>query len=220
MKIKIDNAAAGRAAKVEIRARVLAAVTPARAVVFDAFAGAGVMFEAVWRQAADYVGCDDRWHDDARCCFVADNRRVMRAVDLSRFTVFDFDAYGSPWEQALILAARRPLAAGERLGLVITEGTWLSTKGGVMPKTLRQATGVASVVVGNNVRARGMHGAMHDELIARALRTVVARLRGRIVQQWRAVGTTGARMRYLGVVVEGVPVAVKTTRRPRAGAAR
>jgi hypothetical protein len=195
---KVENAKRGWRAKVEIRRRVLAALTPGRARVFDAFAGPGLMWAEVWQHAAAYVGCDDRWHADARCCFVADNRRVMRCVDLAPFTVFDLDAYGSPWEQALILAARRHLAPGEQVALVLTEGTWMKTRTGTgWPAALRQACGITRAASGMGDKG------MHDELIARALRTVARTMGGRIVRQWRAVGTTGAQMRYLGLVLEG-----------------
>jgi hypothetical protein len=200
--VKVENARRGWRAKVEIRRHVLAAVTPARAVVFDAFAGSGLMWADVWKDAAAYVGCDLHWHHDARCCFVADNRRVMRCVDLAPFTLFDFDAFGSPWEQALILAARRRLAPGERVGLVLTEGTWIKARTGAWPAALRQACGISRAASG--AAGSRMGGwKMHDELITRALRAVVHRMGGRIVRQWRAVGTTAAYMRYLGVVVEG-----------------
>lgn len=195
---QVENAKLGWKAKVQIRQHVLEQITPARAVVFDAFAGPGLMWAEVWKHAAGYVGCDERWHPDARCCFVADNRRVMRCVDLAPFTIFDLDAFGSPWDQALILAARRHLAPGERVGLVLTEGTWMKTRTGTgWPAGLRQATGIS--------RTAGEMGdkGFHDELIGRALRSVVRKMGGTIVRQWRAVGVTGARMRYLGLVIEG-----------------
>jgi len=44
----------------------------------------------------------------------------MRALPLQEFSIFDFDAYGSPWEHAIILCARRRVQPGERLGLVLT----------------------------------------------------------------------------------------------------
>jgi hypothetical protein len=72
------------------------------------------MWTHVWREAAGYVGCDLKWFADERCCYVADNRRVLRCADLSSFTCFDLDAYGSPWEQALIVAARRETVARAR----------------------------------------------------------------------------------------------------------
>lgn len=199
---KVHNAESGWKAKVEIRQRVLEQLGPAQCRVFDAFAGAGLMWSAVWRQAATYVGCDERWHQDDRCCFAADNRRVLRCLDLSAFNCFDFDAFGSPWEQAIILAVRRPpLRRGERLGLVLTEGTSLKTalssERAGLPAALRQAAGLTRTAdVGG--------GRLHDELIARALAGVVRRMNGQVVKQWRAIGTTGAKMRYVGVVVEGM----------------
>jgi hypothetical protein len=36
------------------------------------------------------------------------NWRVMRAIDLAPINVFDFDGWGEPWEQVIMLAARRP----------------------------------------------------------------------------------------------------------------
>jgi hypothetical protein len=195
---KVDNAERGWRAKVEIRQRVLDELTPAKTVVFDAFAGTGLMWSAVWQQAAGYVACDERWHEDARCCYVADNRRVLRCIDLAPFTCFDLDAYGSPWEQALIIAARRPrLRRGERLGLVVTEGTSLSTRFGRWPAALRQATGLK--------RSAADVGAMHlhDDLITRALARLVRQMGGRLVRQWRSVGKSAAQVRYVGVVIEG-----------------
>src|SRR5262252_2796473 len=97
---KTNTAPIARAAKIEIRRNLLAAIKPAR--VFDAFAGAGELHDAVWCEAAEYVGCDEKWFRDHRLMYVADNRRVLRAVDLTAFNIFDLDAYGSPWEQALI----------------------------------------------------------------------------------------------------------------------
>jgi len=44
----------------------------------------------------------------------------MRALPLQEFSIFDFDAYGSPWEHVIILCARRQVQPGERLGLVLT----------------------------------------------------------------------------------------------------
>lgn len=161
--------------------------------VFDAFAGPGVMHAAVWKDAAGYVGCDSKWFNDDRLCFVADNRRVLRCIDLSPFTCFDLDAFGSPWEQALIIAARRPTKSGERIGLILTEGTSLKTRMKGMPGALGQAAGVNKAAT---------YGATHDELVDRALYGVARRMRCEVVRHWRAVGVTGAQMRYVGAVLE------------------
>jgi hypothetical protein len=126
--------------KVELRRRVLAAVAPAR--VFDAFCGLGRLFAEVWSQADAYVGCDARPWSPAESLprFVADNRRVLRCIDLHAFNVFDFDAYGSSWEQLLILAARRTWARGERGAVVITDGDVM--RFGLHAKTLAKMLGV------------------------------------------------------------------------------
>jgi hypothetical protein len=34
----------------------------------------------------------------------ADNRRVMRTVDLALFSIFDLGSFGLPWVQAIIIA--------------------------------------------------------------------------------------------------------------------
>src|SRR5690242_9791645 len=106
----IYNTKSARSAKIEIRQRVLDAIGAETAAVFDAYGGAGELYRAVWSKAARYVGCDQNWFRDERTMFVADNRRVMRAIDLGQFNVFDLDAFGSPYEQLTILAARRAVA--------------------------------------------------------------------------------------------------------------
>lgn len=88
---KRDNSKPAEAAKIKIRESVLAAIGAEQASVFDAFAGEGAMFKAVWSMAAQYVGCDkDAWYpDDPRMAFAkADNRRVLRAVDLRNYNIF------------------------------------------------------------------------------------------------------------------------------------
>jgi len=65
------------------------------AKVFDAFAGEGQMYSSVWNGADRYVGCDLKYRPDGRLMFAADNRRVLRAIDLAEFNIFDLDAYGS-----------------------------------------------------------------------------------------------------------------------------
>src|SRR5437764_15324750 len=121
---KTDNAPAAHRAKAGIRQAVLGAVGADQARVFDAFAGEGKMFAQVWHQAGrGYTGCDRKFYrGDPRRAFVADNRRVMRAIDLTQFNILDADAYGSPWEQLIIWAARRKVAPGELVGICFTEG--------------------------------------------------------------------------------------------------
>lgn len=190
----VDNHEASLPAKVELRRRVLAEV---QGPVFDAFAGSGQMFARVWKDAPGYVGCDLRWFNDGRLAFVADNRRVLRCVDLRAFKIFDLDAYGSPWEQVLIVAARRPIAPGERIGLCLTEGTELKLKMGARPKAMAQIAGLAA-------RSAGLVSGQ-DEIIDRALSGMASRMRARFVHVWRVRGKSAAHVRYFGIVLEGLP---------------
>lgn len=190
---KVDNAERGFKAKIEIRRNVLAAIGEAH--VFDAFAGEGRMFAHVWKDAASYVGCDLAWHPDRRLAYVADNRRVLRCLDLRRFNLFDLDAYGSPWEQAYIIARRRPVRQGETVGLVLTEGTGLKLKLGGWPKALLAVTGLSGRPAG---------GAKNqDETIMLAVRNLAGMMGCEVQRLWRARGATGSAMRYLGLVLVG-----------------
>lgn len=146
---KVDNNPGAMVAKVELREHVLKEMGAEQAHVFDAYCGTGEMYRAVWSRAASYVGCDGRqWRKTDPPRFVADNRRLMRAIDLSRFNVFDFDAYGSPWEQMVVLAARRKWAQDERGAVILTDGTGLKLGFGQVPHAMIELTGVTSVPPG------------------------------------------------------------------------
>jgi hypothetical protein len=191
---KTDNNPAAFKAKVDVRRRVLRAVGQP-AAVFDAFAGSGEMFSAVWKDADKYVGCDLKWARDGRKMFAADNRRVLRAIELGPFNVFDLDAYGSPWEQAIIIGDRRPVKAGEKLGLVLTEGAGLSYKANVVPLAIAMLTGLRKGIVGLAKK--------QDAVIDRAIAGLARRMNCSIEKRWQAEGRTGASMRYIGLVLKG-----------------
>ena len=192
---KVDNHVRSAPDKIEIRRNVLGEVG---ATVFDAFAGAGHMYRAVWKDAPGYVGCDKRWFPkDDRLAYVSDNLRVLRAIDLKPFGIFDLDAYGSPWEQAFVVAARRPVKPGERIGFCLTDGSSIKLKMGGAPIAMAQLAGL-------NPKAVGLAGS-HDEVIERALHGLAARMRCTLTRLWRARGTSAAKVIYLGVVMEGLP---------------
>jgi hypothetical protein len=193
--IQIDNHPRTAGDKAEIRRLVLEAVA---APVFDAFAGEGHMHRRVWHAAPGYVGCDLRWFpEDPRPAFVADNRRVLRCIDLGRFGIFDLDAYGSPWEAALIIAGRRTVRPGERIGFALTEGSYTKLKMGDSPRALATLCGMRAHTVGL--------AQAFDDVVAAALRGLAERMRCEIKRVWRARGKSAARVLYLGLVLEGRP---------------
>jgi hypothetical protein len=192
---KTDNHAAALEAKVAIRQRVLDDIGAGDARVFDAFAGEGQLYDRVWQQAGEYTGCDRVWYRDDRLMFVADSRRVLRALDLARFNIFDLDAYGSPWEHVAIICARRPMAPGERIGLVFTEGSGLKVKMGQLPFALAVMAGLRATMPGT---ARAF-----NNVLDRAILGTCRRLSCRVALRLQAKGKTGAAVHYVGLVLEG-----------------
>lgn len=139
----VANSPAARQAKVEIREKVLAKIGSHDARVLDLFCGEGEMFRAVWQNAASYVGVDARpWNVSHPPRFVADNRRLMRAIDLGHFNVFDLDAFGSCWEQLEILLHRRHWTPGEKGAIVLTDGSGTRARMGRFPDAMTRVTGL------------------------------------------------------------------------------
>jgi hypothetical protein len=156
------------------------------------------MYRGVWQEgAAEYAGCDERpWHRDDPPRFVADNTRLMRAIDLGRWNVFDFDAYGSPWDQALILAARRQWQEGERGALVLTDGSAFALGYTHIPPGLRELAGLKTK---DGPSTKSHVGDLMDMArIGWAKRSHVA-----ILKMWKAELRTGAGMVYSAMIFEG-----------------
>ena len=191
---KTDNNRQAFRAKVEIQRRVLE-VVGRDVVVFDAFAGSGEMYSAVWKVAKGYTGCDLKPQRDGRLMFAADNRHVLRVANLAEFSLFDLDAYGSPWHQAIIIADRRRVAPGELFGLVLTEGGGFAYKSNIIPEAIGLLTGLKTGIVGLSKK--------QDAVIAKAIAGLARRMNCTIEKQWQAEGKTGAAMRYIGLVLKG-----------------
>jgi hypothetical protein len=192
---KTDNNPQAFKAKVDIRRRVLDAVvaaTGSSCSVFDAFAGSGQMYSAVWKDAGYYAGCDLKWARDGRFMYAADNKRVLRVI------VFDLDAWGSPYEQAIIIADRRRVGPGETIGLIITngDGRALTLRANLpLPYALRELAGLKGGVAGV---AR-----QDDDIENRVVAGLAKRMNCEVLKRWLCVGRTGAKVRYLGLVLKG-----------------
>lgn len=192
---KVDNHRKTLPAKIDIRQKLIAELSTV--CVLDAFAGAGKMHREVWHLADHYTACDTKWYKDQRTAYVVDNRRLLRTIDLQPFNVFDLDAYGSPWEQVLIIASRRRVNTGERIAFALTDGSPLNLKMGGLPTALRLLAGFDRVVAG------GLR--LQDEIIDRVLLGLCERMHCRILRRWEARGKTGSCVRYTGIVLEGLP---------------
>lgn len=190
---KTDNHNASAAGKIELRQNVAKEIGAVR--VFDAFAGSGEMWKSVWQYADVYIGCDKRYFIDERTAYVADNRRVMRSIDLGKFNVFDLDSYGSPWETALIVAGRRRILTGEKIGLVLTDGSGLKLKQGGIPNGLRIAAGICGNPAGLSRE--------YDIILSAAIAGLCKRMKAKVLRRWELKGTTGAAVRYIGLIISG-----------------
>jgi hypothetical protein len=199
---KVHNSPAALGAKLKMREKVLELVTPAH--VFDAFCGpVGEMHGHVWHRAASYVGVDKEWrHEtDARRRFVADNMRVLRAIDLQPFNVFDLDAFGSPWPQMTVLLAKREWAKDEIGAVVLTDGSGMKSRFGGAESACALMAGLESAQVPSSAKSQ-------DHLFDLALGNWLARARVKAQKMWRSdsrgSGKGGMRMLYAAVVFKGL----------------
>lgn len=194
----MDNHKQAERAKVDLREHLLEGVraSGAGAHVFEAYAGSGVMHRAVWSRADTAVGCDLRWFRDHRSVYVGDCRHVMRVIPLEPFNIFDLDSYGSPWDAALIVAARRRFKAGELLGIALTCGSWLRLKFGSTPRSEATLTGIES--------GPGLF-ASRDLLNRKCLDGWCKRVGAKVERLWQAKGKSGAGVIYLGALVRVQP---------------
>lgn len=194
---KRDNSREALKAKTEIRRAVLDVIGADAAHVFDAFAGTGVMFREVWHQAASCVGCDETEFDitDQRVAYVGDNRRIMRCLDLGAFNLFDFDAYGSPWEQVYLMSVRRKIAPGERIGMILTEGQGMKMNMGGMSTALSKVGGVRQYLPGM--------GAGQQHIVDRAVMRTADVMGATIERHWQAISKHSSTVRYIGLVLRG-----------------
>lgn len=193
-KPKTDNHAQGKAAKLALRRWLLAEIGPA-AYVIELFAGTGAMHRAVWRGAASAVGADLRFfRAPGRRAFVCDNSRLVRAIALP-FTIFDLDAYGSPWPIAELVAARRKLAPGERVGFAFTDGSPMRARLGRIEAALARMAGVDPELQGMSLR--------WAELTARAVAELAARMGGE-VQAFRVADSRSRPILYSAAILRGV----------------
>lgn len=191
-------------AKAEIRANVLeemqrlvqktvyGAMSGARISVFDAFGGTGEMYRRVWSKADYYEACDLEWSRDARRVYVADNKQVLRSIPLEWFNIFDLDAYGSPWEQAMIIAARRTWTPGEHIGLLLTYGIGMKLSLGGLPRA-------DAILADMAMDFRDYHS--RELVYERCLGGFLRRTGAEIVRQWRTAAKGHAGCLYGGLVL-------------------
>jgi hypothetical protein len=196
-RVLTDSAQRSGADKIALRKAVLEAIGPDKASVLDAFAGSGKMHAAVWKDAASYIGCDKKFFFDKRTAYVCDNALLVASIDLARFNIFDLDAYGSPWDLALVISRRRAVAPGEKVGFVLTDGSSLKLRFGKTPKGLGVLSGIT--------RARSATKADNMDVSTEALNGLARAMGCKLERRWRAAGKNSqSYTNYFAAVLTGL----------------
>jgi hypothetical protein len=90
--------------------------------ILETHSGPGMMRRLCYVGAREILSADEA--PESPDAVHVDSRLLLRSssLDLRRFNFFDIDPFASPFEHMWILAKRRPLSEGERVGLVLTSG--------------------------------------------------------------------------------------------------
>lgn len=191
---KIENFDQGTPRKIKVRQLALDWIGAENAHVLDCFAGDGTMYRGVWHAAAAYCGIDMKYFPDERLAYVGDNIRILRAIDLNPWNVFDLDAYGSPWDQGAIIAARRTWTTGEKIVMTLTEGTSMKVRMGSLPNALAAMAGVQTKIRTN--------GQLSDDLLHRAIYRLADRCHCEVEAIHRMTGRGSSRIFYYAVLMQ------------------
>jgi hypothetical protein len=183
-------------AKVELRQWLVEALG-GKPRVLDCFCAAG-MLAARCYAGLDYLGLDLRQFDDSRRTIVCDSRRFLRHADadLSRFDLFDLDAFGSPMEHLAILCSRIKLERGRKIGVALTDGTLYASK-------MNHTQSGLLAWIGFIVSRGRTQFRMRDDIFNSALRRSLQVAKLELVEAREgAKGAKGAGMRYLALLLE------------------
>lgn len=185
-----DNTDGG--AKIEIRKTILAQIPEPS--VLDCFAGEGKVWRACY-QGLPYVGLDKKASSDDRKVLNIDNIKYLRSADLSRFNVFDLDAYGTPWQQFLIVLNRRSFTAGESVAIFLTDGLSILARMGELPHGMKKYVGIPE-----NVRVPCL--SRHMDYIRALLVVNAVREVGVTIEKALITQNNRGNMSYMGLLVK------------------
>lgn len=160
--------------------------------VLDLYCGPGAMYSGVW-EGLDYLGVDSNLYDDDRITIVANNVRLLRTdIDLRRFDLVDFDAYGSAM-QAVATFASRIGQLQKPLGIAITDGTGFNAAMNGTPSGMLRFLGI-------NERPRGTFLKDHRLELIKAVLSKCAELMQATIANTKVERTTNGNMIYAGII--------------------
>jgi hypothetical protein len=124
------------------------------ASVLEAFCGDGELTREWQKLGCKTEGIDLKpWQSGDGPRLVADTMAALSAIDVSRFRVFDIDAWGEPWPEALTIMSRCEFVPGERYGIVITDGAEINNRFG------RRSRAVNALLGSSGPIGHGSHSA-------------------------------------------------------------
>ncbi len=80
--------------KAEMRKKNL----PDKPRVLDLFCGKGEMYKRAYTGVCEYLGLDIEKVHNNEICKICNNAEYVLCNDITKYNVFDLDAYGAPWE--------------------------------------------------------------------------------------------------------------------------
>lgn len=158
--------------------------------VVEFFSGSGEMYRSVWSRSKMYLGVDRRKFFDERNTICGDCSTEARKIDLSKYNVFDIDAYGSPYTVINNILNNQTLKRDRKLFFVVTDGTAMDLRLGRICIGIRSILGIFE----HDKIKRAHH--LHDALIDRICETVASRLSMDLSFFVKATGKTGSKMKY------------------------
>lgn len=119
--------------KAEIRREICKLMQKKNPAILDVFCADGEMWRLAYNSTENYIGLDLNQYDDPRSTFVCDNVRYLRNdTNLSRFDLFDIDAFGSP-AQSFATICERLGPIEEEKAFVLTDGCGFASKMNSLP---------------------------------------------------------------------------------------
>lgn len=113
-----DNSTVGVPRKIALRKSAIEWIGAEHVRVLDLFCGMGTMWAHCWR-GFPYHGIDSNKVFSPRLCEIGDAAEWLRFHDLGDWTIFDCDAWGSPWE--VVAEVIRGARQG-RIAILATDG--------------------------------------------------------------------------------------------------
>lgn len=179
--------------------------------ILDCFCATGGMWTDAYDKTPRYLGLDLKRFDDERRTITGDSRRFLRHrdVELSRWNLFDLDAFGTPLEHLALVANRLRVPAGQRVGFVLTDGSKLVATRNGLPRGLLAYVGAPTMAgKGSGAHAqRELLSRIFQAAVERALKTAgLKMIDSRFAQQEQR--NNAPSMRYVALLAESVTTGV------------